>query len=91
MYGEIIPPNEMHVVTPSQATLDTLNIFHENFQEFEDAGISTIHNLSQMDIEKTSHETGVDIEKLTKLKNMAITELRNEDQLTEFIKESDIG
>lgn len=90
LYKQSLSLNEMHVISPSQETIDALNIYHEHLSDFWDGNITTIKDLSEMNVEEIQRLTGIDLENLTKIKNTAIRELQYEKELKEFREDSDL-
>lgn len=87
LYKQSIPLNEMHVITPSQETVDALKIYHDHASELWEMNITTIKQLSEMNIEEARRLTNMNIDDLTKIKDMAIRELKYEKELEEFREE----
>lgn len=90
LYKQNLSLNEMHVISPSQETIDVLNIYNEHLSDFVDRNITTINDLAEINVGETQRLTGMDIGDLTRIKGMAIRELQYEKELKEFREDSDL-
>lgn len=90
LYKQSIPTSEMHIISPSQETVDALKIYDTHASTLSNSiiGITTIRQLSEMDVGSIHRITNIDTADLTKIKDMAVRELRYEKELREFLEDS---
>lgn len=81
LYGTGLAEDEMHVISPSLETISALDIYHNNSAALKALNINNIESISRMDIDDVTIKSNIDKEKLKLLKNMAINELRFEEEL----------
>lgn len=85
LYDEELDYDEINFIQPTQETHTALSIIEENYPAFESYNLTTLQEISDMDIEKIHSETKIPIEKLSFLKNTALQERKIQDEFEIYL------
>ena len=86
LYGEELPIDHMHVISPSSETVNALSTYHECSAKLGACGINSLKDASIMDVTVVSSQTQIDEKKLDLIKRMAINEIEYDDELKRFLE-----
>lgn len=86
LYGEELPIEHMHVITPSPETVNALSLYHEHSAALISLGINSLEKASNMDVDIINQHTTIDKEKLYLIKKMAENELQYENDFKKFLE-----
>lgn len=86
LYGESLPLDEMHIISPSPDTISALNTYHKYANELKAFGINNIEDASEMDIFKIKDKIEIKSGVLSEIKEMAKKELSFEEEFRKFVE-----
>ena len=86
LYGESLPLEEMHIITPSPDTISALNTYHKYANELKAFGINNIEDASEMDVIKIKDKIEIKEGALSEIKEMAKKELSFEEEFRKFVE-----
>lgn len=85
LYDEKLNHNEINFIQPTQETHTALSLVEENYPVFESYNLTTLQEISDMDIEKIHSETKIPTEKLSFLKKTALRERKIQEDFEAYM------